>query len=90
MMPYRNNVISIISVRAVLAALDLGPRLIEERRAIIARERSDLTYWCRKKRIKYIEPHANFIMIDTGHDVSKVSAALVAKGVVPRKAFPAL
>lgn len=85
---YRNNVISIIGVRAVLAALDLGPNLIEERRARIALTRSDLTQWCRKKEIKYIEPHGNFIMIDTGRDVSKVSAALVAKGVVPGRPFP--
>ena len=35
MAPYRNNVISIVSVRAVLAALELGPKLIQERRAKI-------------------------------------------------------
>jgi histidinol-phosphate aminotransferase len=88
MTPYRNNVISIIGVRAVLAALNLGPGLIEERRSIIARTRSELTAWCHKKRIKYIDPHANFIMIDAGYDVGKVSAALVAKGVVPGRPFP--
>src|SRR5579859_2835511 len=32
MTPYRNNVISIVTARAVLAALDLGPKLIEDRR----------------------------------------------------------
>lgn len=89
MTPYRNNVISIIGVRAVLAALELGPSLIEERRARIALTRSDLTQWCRKKEIKYIEPHANFILLDTGRDITKVSAALVAKGVVPGRPFPA-
>jgi len=88
MTPYRNNVISIIGVRAVLAALDLGPKLIEERRARIALTRSDLTQWCRRRGIKYIEPHGNFMMIDTGRDASKVSAALVAKGVVPGRPFP--
>jgi len=88
MTPYRNNVISIVGVRAVLAALDLGPRFIQERRARIARTRSDLTDWCREKQIKYIEPHANFIMIDTGRDVRKVSEALVAKGIVPGRPFP--
>ena len=34
--------ISIVSVRAVLAALDLGPALIEERRAKIIQTRSEL------------------------------------------------
>lgn len=88
MMPHRNNVISIIGVRAVLAALDLGPKLIEERRARIALTRANMTRWCRKKSLKYIEPHANFMLIDTGRDVTKVSAELVAKHVVPGRPFP--
>lgn len=88
MTPYRNNVISIIGVRAVLAALDLGPKLIEERRATIARTRSSVTGWCRKKGIKYIEPHANFVMIDMGRDVREMGPAMIAKGVAPGRPFP--
>jgi histidinol-phosphate aminotransferase len=88
MTPYRSNVINIIGLRAAQAALGLGPRLIEERRAAIARTRSALTRWCREKRLKYIEPHANFMMIETGRDVREVSTALTAKGVVPGRPFP--
>ncbi len=40
MEPYRNNVISIVSVRAVLAALDLGPKMLEERKAKIVHTRT--------------------------------------------------
>jgi histidinol-phosphate aminotransferase len=85
--PYRSNVISIIGLRAAQAALSLGPRLIAERRAAIARTRSNLCRWCRDKRLKYIEPHANFMMIETGRDVREVITALTAKGVVPGRPF---
>ena len=88
MTPYRNNVISIIGVRAALAALELGPRLIEERRARIAKIRSVLTEWCKRKKLRYIEPHANFMMIETGKDVRQVGAALIAKGVAAGRPFP--
>ncbi|MBI4470043.1 MAG: aminotransferase class I/II-fold pyridoxal phosphate-dependent enzyme [Acidobacteria bacterium] len=88
MKPFRNNVISIVGVRAALAALEMGPDLIRERRAMIARTRADLTQWCRMKKLKYIEPHANFMMIDTGRNVRELGTALVGKGVVPGRPFP--
>jgi histidinol-phosphate aminotransferase len=88
MMPYRNNVISIIGVRAASAALDLGPTLIEERKARIAKARSGLIEWCRQKKINYIEPHANFMMIETGKDVRQVGAALMSRGVAAGRPFP--
>jgi histidinol-phosphate aminotransferase len=88
MTPYRNNVISIIGVRAVLAALQLGSKLVEDRRARIAETRSNLIQWCRERKIKFIHPHANFMMIETGRDVGEVSAALIAKGVAPGRPFP--
>jgi histidinol-phosphate aminotransferase len=88
MMPYRNNVISIVGVRAVLAALDLGDKFIGERRATIANTRCGLVEWCRKKQLKYIEPYANFMMIDTQRNVRELGAALIAKGVAPGRPFP--
>lgn len=88
MTPYRNNVISIIGVRAVQAALDIGPKLIEGRRARIAETRSDLVLWCCQKGIKYIEPNGNFMMIETGRDVRQVSAELAARGVMAGRPFP--
>ena len=42
MEPYRNNVISIVSVRAVLAALELGPNMLAERKAKIVHTRNEL------------------------------------------------
>ena len=52
--------ISIVSVRAVLAALDLGPALIEERRAKIIQTRSELCAWLTEKNIAFVPPQANY------------------------------
>ena len=88
MAPYRNNVISIVAARAVLAALDMGANMIEERRAKIGRTRTDLCAWLRGKKLNFIEPHANFMMIDVGRNVREVGPALLAKGVAVGRPFP--
>ncbi len=88
MEPYRNNVISIVAVRAVLAALDLGPKMIDERRERIARTRTELCAWLREKKISYIDPQANFMMIDTKRDIKEMTPAMLAKGVGVGRPFP--
>jgi histidinol-phosphate aminotransferase len=90
MAPYRNNVISYISARAVLAALDLGPKLIEERRAKIDQTRSELCSWLKSKGIGFIPPQANFLMIETGREASEMQASMLAKGVAIGRPFPTL
>jgi histidinol-phosphate aminotransferase len=90
MEPYRNNVISIVSVRAVLAALDLGPKMLEERKAKIVHTRNELCAWMSEKNIKFIPPQANFVMIETGRDVKQMQAAMLAKGVAVGRPFPPL
>jgi histidinol-phosphate aminotransferase len=87
---YRNNVISIVSVRAVLAALELGPKLLEERKAKIVHTRTELTDWLTAKNYKFIPPQANFIMIETGREAKDMQAAMLAKGVAIGREFPAL
>jgi len=88
MTPYRSNVISIVSVRAVLAALDLGPKLLDERRERIATTRNDLCAWLKQKKINYIDPHTNFMMIDTARSVREMGPAMLAKGVAVGRPFP--
>ena len=90
MEPYRNNVISIVSVRAVLAALDLGPKLIEDRRAQIDRTRTELCSWLTAKGIGFIPPQANFIMIETGRDAREMQASMLAKGIAVGRRFETL
>ncbi len=90
MEPYRNNVISIVSVRAVLAALDLGPKMLEERKAKIVHTRTELCEWMTQQNIKFIPPQANFVMIETGRDAKDVQSAMLAKGVAIGRRFPPL
>jgi histidinol-phosphate aminotransferase len=87
---FRNNVISIVSVRAVLAALALGPGLLEERKAKIVHTREELCAWMTASNIKFIPPQANFVMIETGRDAHQVQVAMLAKGVAIGRPFPAL
>jgi histidinol-phosphate aminotransferase len=90
MEPYRNNVISIVSVRAVLAAIDLGPKMLEERKAKIVRTRTELCAWLAGNKYKFIPPQANFMMIETGRDAQQMQAAMLAKGVAIGRPFPPL
>jgi histidinol-phosphate aminotransferase len=90
MEPYRNNVISIVSVRAVSAALDLGPKMLEERKAKIVRTRTELCEWMTRKNFKFIPPQANFVMIETGRDAKQMQATLLNKGVAIGRPFPPL
>ncbi len=88
MAPYRNNVISIVSVRAVLAALDLGPKLLDDRRMMIANTRDEMCAWFKAKKIDYIPPQANFLMLDVGRDVRTVAPKLLERGVAVGRPFP--
>ncbi len=88
--PYRNNVISIVSIRAVSAALDLGPKMLDERKAKIVHTRDELCSWMTQKNIKFIPPQANFVMIETGRDAKDVQAEMLAKGVAIGRKFPPL
>jgi histidinol-phosphate aminotransferase len=90
MAPYRNNVISIVSVRAVLAALELGPKMLEERKAKIVHTRTELCAWLSEKKFKFIPPQANFMMIETGRNAKEIQAAMLAKGVAIGRSFPPL
>ncbi|MGA2213642.1 MAG: aminotransferase class I/II-fold pyridoxal phosphate-dependent enzyme [Bryobacteraceae bacterium] len=90
MEPYRNNVVSVVAVRAVSAALDLGPKMLEERKAKIVHTREELCAWMTGKKFSFIPPQANFVMIETGRDVKQMQAAMLAKGVAVGRPFPPL
>lgn len=87
--PFRNNVISILGVRAVEAALADAANIVGQRRAKLVRIRSGLCDWLRKKNLRYIEPSANFVMIDVG-DARKVAMLLGQKNIAVGRPFPPL
>lgn len=90
MMPFRNNVISIVAVRAVLAAIADAQNFIPERRAKLLKTRHELCRWLDERKVPYIQPHANFMMIDVGRDARELIAAMPSKGVAVGRPFPPL
>jgi histidinol-phosphate/aromatic aminotransferase/cobyric acid decarboxylase-like protein len=90
MEPFRDSVISIVSARAARAAVEEGSALISGRRARTAALRGALCSWLRENGFRYIEPHANFLMIDVRKDVRQVLPGFFRKGVAPGRPFPAL
>lgn len=88
MAPFRNNVISVVTVRAVAAALDEAKTLIPQRRSQYIRIRRELCSWLRERGLSYIEPQANFIMINVGRDAREFIAGMPPKGVAVGRPFP--
>ncbi len=84
------NVVSYVSARAVVAALKDSATIVPERRARLAKTRRDLCAWLRERNVKYIEPHANFLMIDTGRNAKEFIAEMPKLGVAPGRPFPPL
>lgn len=78
MAPFRNNVISIVTARAVLAAI-AEKNLVPERRAMLARTRAELCSWLRAKGVMYLEPQAN-----VGRDAEMVKCIRPELGVGSR------
>ncbi len=88
--PLRNMVISCVGVQAARAALGESAILIPERRARMTRLRGALCGWLRERRIPYIEPHGNFVMIDVGRPVRPFISEMAGRGVAPERPFPPL
>jgi histidinol-phosphate/aromatic aminotransferase/cobyric acid decarboxylase-like protein len=90
MAPFRNNVISIVTAQGVMAALAESKTLLPERKAKLVRTRGELCGWLKQKGLSYIDPQANFVMIDVGRDVREVGPAMAQRGVAVGRPFPPL
>ena len=90
MASFRSNVIPILGLRAAGAALGERDKLIPTRRASMVRTRNELCDWLRYRNVRYIEPHANFIMTDVGRDARSFGADMFRKGVAVGRVFPPL
>jgi histidinol-phosphate aminotransferase len=86
----RMGVISIVSARAAVAAAANRESIERERRASLGRTRRELCAWLKDARINFIEPHANFIMIDAGRNAREFTSAMPRMGVAPGRPFPPL
>jgi len=88
--PLRINVISIVSARAVVAAIGQQQTLVPQRRAALAATRRELCGWLKERNVKFIEPHANFMMIDCGRNAREFIEKMPRLGVAPGRPFPPL
>jgi histidinol-phosphate aminotransferase len=90
MSPFMDNVIPVLALRAAKAALADRDSFLPARRANNARIRGELCDWLRQKNVRYIEPHANFIMIDLGRDSRAFKREMMNHGVAVGRPFPPL
>jgi histidinol-phosphate aminotransferase len=90
MKPFRISVLSVIAMRAASAALADSATLVPQRRAVNSRIRRELCGWLGERRVPYIEPHANFIMIDAGRDAHEFITKMPPMGVAVGRPFPPL
>jgi histidinol-phosphate aminotransferase len=90
MKPFMDKVIPILALRAATAALADRDTLVPSRRASIGRTRGELCDWLRQQSIRYIEPHANFLMIDIGRDAGSFGREMLSHGVAVGRPFPPL
>jgi histidinol-phosphate aminotransferase len=88
--PLRINIIPYVSARGVVAALADKDNIVRERRATLAKTRRELCVWLGERKVKYIEPHANFVMIDCGRSAREFIQKMPRLGVAPGRPFPPL
>ncbi len=90
MQPFRNNILSIIAIRAVMAALQESRTIVPERRAINAQVRRELCGWLRERKLGFIDTQANFMMIDVGRNAREFITKMPPLGVAVGRPFPPL
>jgi histidinol-phosphate aminotransferase len=89
MAPFRNNVISIVTAHAVLAAI-ADKNLVPARKATLAKTRAELCAWLKGHGYNFIEPQANFVMIDVRRDTRQFGREMAENGVAVGRPFPPL
>ena len=90
MNPFMDKVIPVVALRGAMAALGERETLVPQRRSELARMRGELCDWLRQKSIRYIEPHANFVMVNVGRDVKAFGKEMLKHGVAVGRPFPPL
>ena len=90
MNPFMDKVIPVMALRGAMAALAERDSLGPKRRAEVAQIRGEFCDWLRQKNIRYIEPHANFVMVDIARDVKAFGKDMLSHGVAVGRPFPPL
>jgi histidinol-phosphate aminotransferase len=90
MSPLRMNVVSIVSAKGVVAALADRQNILPGRKAAMSKTRGELCAWLKERNLRFIEPQANFIMIDVGRNAREFISQMPKLGVAPGRPFPPL
>ncbi len=90
MAPFRNNVISAVTVQAVKAALANAATVLPDRRKRLMETRRELCGWLKDRGLKYLPSQANFLMIDVGRDARELIYAMPRRGVAVGRPFSPL
>jgi histidinol-phosphate/aromatic aminotransferase/cobyric acid decarboxylase-like protein len=64
--------------------------VVPTRKASLSKTRADLCAWLKKNGYTYIEPQANFLMIDVGRDTRQFGREMAENGVAVGRPFPPL
>lgn len=88
--PFMDKVIPVMALRGAMAALAEQDTLVPKRRAELGKIRGEFCDWLREKNIRYIEPHANFVMVDIKRDVKMFGKQMLQAGVAVGRPFPPL
>lgn len=84
---FRNNNIAVPAMYAARTALGL-PEMVPQRQQKLAKIRADVCSWLDASGYRFIQPHANFMMIEVKRDVAEVATQMLDHGVAVGRAFP--
>ena len=84
------NVISYVSAQGVVAALDNRESILPRAQGVARQDAPGTVRMAAEKGLKYIEPGANFVMIDCGRNAREFIQKMPKLGVSPGRPFPPL
>jgi histidinol-phosphate/aromatic aminotransferase/cobyric acid decarboxylase-like protein len=73
-----------------MAVAQLGDEFVSARRAARNRVRAEVCAWLDRQGFLYIQPHANFVLIDIRRSVQEIIPQMLAEGVAVGRRFDSL
>ncbi len=87
--PYSAGALPVTGMVGAAASLKISPKLVPERRKIIASVRDDVSSWLTSKNIQFVPSQSNKIMIDVKRPGQQVIQAMFKEKVLIGRVWPA-
>ena len=87
---FLTNVVPYPTIHAVNAVLPEIGAMVGVRRLANQQVRDELCAWLRDRDVGFIEPHANFVMIDVRRDAGQFGKEMHDRGIAVGRPFPPL